>query len=259
MPAEKEVTFDENGNTLSETITEAPEPDADAPEESPETPEPAAAAAAAEGSGKYRIGNRRFDTQEAALEYANQTAEAGTSAADAYRQGVQEALAMRQAADPGVTPAPKRFTEGLNIEELYTNADGFLEKYAAKIQDTTRAEVLRQQDDRDQSNQIWNSFTSRHPQLADFRTEVENVASFHAKQLRAITASKGQDAGFDYIATHLRSKFDRYANAIKPGRELANTKQTTPAASKASGVTPANAGKKQLSFSEQLRSIRKRG
>lgn len=252
----KEVIFDENGETI-EIVEASAAPEAPAEAEPPEAPETENG-----GGEKYRIGNRTFATQDEALVYAQSQVsalETEQQVADAYRQGMRDALPGAAAGGPSVTPPPTPAAPVLNTEELYTNPQEFLDKFAKRIKTETKAELDQTDLLRQQSEQIWTEFVQRHPMLADFRSEVETFAGQNQADVRAIIATKGRPAGYDYVATKIKSRFESYANAVKPKRELPNTGGGPSPSSKAEGVTVSAAAKKPLSFAEQIRSIRKRG
>lgn len=246
-PPRKEVIFDDQGQTV-EVRTE-PDPVAD---------EARAAAAAGEApageeavpAAKFRIGDQEFTTQDEALAYAQRQVEID----DAYRRGVTEAAALIPNAQPGVTPAP---VPEENVEELYTNPQEFLKKYATKIKSEVLTEAQSRENMRAQSDSIWREFTDRHPALAEFRSEIEQFVNTHQGEVRAIIASRGRPASYDFIATKLRSRFESYANALKPKRELPNGGGGPTPSPKSAGVTPKPGEKKILSMADVVRSLKK--
>lgn len=257
QPQKKEAVFDENGQTIEEIVTAPEEP---AQEEFAETPaETETPAPQLKGDGKYRIGDRYFQTQDEALAYAQSQVsalETEQQIADAYRQGMREALLANPQTAQEVTPQVTKQSE-FDTEELYTNPQAFLDKYATKIKSETRAELEQRDNLRTASDQIWHEFMQRHPMLADFRREVEDFANANQNEVRAVIATKGRPAGYDYVATKIKARFEAYANAVKPKRELPNNTQGASPSSKAAGVTPKAEAKKPLSFAEQVRSLKK--
>lgn len=252
----REVVFDDQGQTVEvhDAVDEVAEAarEAGAPDSGDETPAAPAA--------KFRIGNREFATQDEALAFAQShvtTLETETQVADAYRQGIRDAIAQAPAAATGVTPAAAAPADDLDTQELYTNPQEFLNKYAQKIKTEMLSEVNQQQTLKQQSDQIWNEFSGRHPELADFRNEIEQFASTNQNEVRAIIQTKGRPAAYDYVATKIKSRFESYANALKPKRELSNSGGGASPAQKSVGVTPKVPEKKALSFSDQIRNIRK--
>ncbi len=248
----KEVTFDESGQTIETLETaagaEAQEEIVDA-EEAEETAAPAA---------KYRIGEREFATQEEALTYAQSqvsTLETEAQVADAYRQGIRDA-----SINPATSAAPvtQQAAPAISTEEFYSDPQKFLEKYAAKIKSDALSEINQRDSLRAQSDQIWREFTDRHPGLADFRSDVEAFANSNADTVRGIAATKGQISAYDYVATKLKADFAKKAEVFKPRRELSNATAAASPTARGAGVTTKEPAKKELTFSEQIRSIRKR-
>lgn len=252
---QREVVFDERGETVEE-IEAAPEASEPEAVTEPEGTEPEITSETA----KYRIGDKTFDTQAAALKYAQSQVsalETEQQIADAYRLGMREALQQTPQQTENVTQAQPQVAQ-LDTEELYTNPQAFLDKFATRIKTETRSELDKRDGLKAQSDQIWREFTERHPSLADFRTEVENFVAGSVTDVRAIISTKGKPASYDWIATKIKSRFEAYANAVKPKRELPNGGAGASPSSRAAGVTPKPDAKKPLSFSEQLRSIRKK-
>lgn len=253
-PTEK--FFDENGNDIAaEEVAAAPE-------------EAAVEEAAAEVEGgdetparepaKYRIGDREFATQEEAIAFAQShltTIETERQVADAYRAGLREALTQAKPTDQIVTPQ----VPTINAEELYTNPEQFLQKFAKQIKDETRTELEQVSNIQAESNRIWNEFTQRHPMLADFRSDVEDYVQKNVMTVQSVIATKGRPAAYDYVATQLKSRAAAIAAAGKPARELPNggtvaaptTKQTT-------AVTKKAEEKKAVSMADAIRNMRKR-
>lgn len=244
------AVFDEKGQTVedgaenTEVVTEemeaAPAEEA-ADEAAPAKPE------------QFRIGDRTFATQEEMFAYV-QSLESEKEVANAYRQGMLDARGVATPMPESVTPAAPKF----DTEQLYTNPDKFLTDYAAQIKADAQADLDRKLANQTQSEQIWREFTDRHPELADFRNEVENFVQRFQPDVVAIIQTKGRPAGYDYVATKLKSEFARYAEATKPKRTLPNTNASPSPSTKSASVTPKVEQKKPLNFHDQLRSIRKR-
>ncbi len=240
--APKEIIFDENGQTVEGAELEA-DPVA----------EEAKAAAAETPAKKFRIGDQEFSTETEALAFAQRQVEID----NAYQQGVREAASALQPQPGSVTPAAPP-PEVENVDELYTNPQEFLKRYATKIKTEALSEINHRDSMRAQSDQIWREFTDRHPSLAEFRGEVEQFVEQNNPDVRAIIQHKGRPASYDFIATKLKSRFEAYSAALKPKRELPNTSGGASPAQKGSSVTPKEPEKKPLSLAEQVRSIRKR-
>lgn len=258
---DKENVFDEGGVTVEneETTEETPEnPELEASaeqEEEQEGTEPAAS------PGKYRIGDRTFDTQEEALAYAESqitTHEKEKLAADAYQQGVREALQHTAQQAQSVTPQTEQAPK-YDTEKLYSDPQAFLDDFKNKIVTETTQHINQQNDTKAQSDQLWREFVDRHPELSEYREEVEMFAGKFRSELRAVVSTKGRPAGYDYLATKVKSRFQSYGAAVKPKKELTNARNTTIPANNSARVTPKTPEKKPLSFYDQLRSIKRKG
>lgn len=245
----REVGFDENGND----VELPPEEEGAAPDDVAPIEEDDGAAgdppAAASGK-KYRIGDQEFDTQDEALAYAQRQ----TEVADAYRQGINDAVQTQNPA-PGATPAAAPNTPEFNEQEFYENPGEFLRKYGEKVKNETVQAINQTQAEKEASDAVWKQFTSRHPELADFRNEVEQAAGQHLAELSMINKTKGIPAGFDFVALKVKSNFQRYAQAVKPQRQLPNARQVQNPGGGTS-VTPKKPKPKPLSMAEQVRSIK---
>lgn len=204
---------------------------------------------AAPAPAKYRIGDREFASQEEMISYVA-TLEGETNA---YRQGaITQHGQVPPAAEP-VTPVPQ-----YNAEELYTNPQEFLTKFAQQIKQEAIGTVSAQQAQRDQDNAVWSEFVSTHPMLADFRSEVEEFTARNTTEIQTIAKLRGRKAAIDHVATKVKANFQRYAKAIQPQRELPNSgAASAPAAKSGATVTQKPDTKKPLSFADQVRSIRK--
>jgi len=244
----REVVFDEGGQTVE--VHEEPDPVAEAAREA--TPEDGGAEEVA-AAPKIRIGDQEFSSQEDALAYAQRL----QSESDAYQRGVQEALQYQRGPGAGVTPEPVVPQSEENVEELYTNPQEFLKKYATKIKTEIIGEHTQRESLKAQSDQIWREFTDRHPALADFRSEVEDFVAKNTTDVRSLIQAKGRPASYDFIATKLKSRFESYASALKPKRELPNGGGGASPTAKAASVTPKPSTQKQLSMADQMRSLRK--
>lgn len=244
-----ERVFDKNGNTVEEV---QPQPEAEtaetaAPAEQTETPVAAAPAAV-----KFRIGDREFSSQDEAIAYAEETARG----AAAQQQLIQTLQTQPQPAPAAVTPTIQ--TDQVP-EEFFTNPSGYLKKFGQQVYDQAIQQVQRMQTSAQQSETIWREFTDRHPDLADFRGDVEQFTAQNLSAVQGIIGTKGRAAGLDYIATKLKADWTRKADMLKPKRELASGTQARTPSQRSAAVTPEPTQKKAATFGEQLNSIRKRG
>lgn len=240
----------------------APEEVLDTPESFDNSEEAEAPGEVESGTGKFRIGSKSFDTAEAAYAYAQShinELETTVQVTDAYRQGMRDAMNQPNP-QASVTPEPEE-ADDFNEEEYYANPKGFLKKFEEKIEKRVFGTIQKTQSQKEQSDAIWREFGDRHPVYADndFRSDIEGIAAEHATTLRSIIATKGRDAAYDFCALKMREKVDKYAQAAKPKRQLANTNQgATPTTSqrKQSGVTPNKSAEKPLSFVDQIKKIK---
>jgi hypothetical protein len=239
-PVPVERTFDEQGNTIAEIVA------------------PAAAPAQAAEAAKFKIGDREFTTAEEAATWAKSeisTLETDRQVADAYRQGMRDAIGQTPGAPQSVTPPPPK----PDMAKFYEKPEEYLADYERNITQRVLSQVEQTNGLRAQSDAIWREFTDKHPELADFRGEVEAYVERNTTDVRAIIGTKGRPASYDYIATQLKSDWERKAAVLKPKRQLANTAAGASPNTRAANVTPPEAPKKLETFNEQLNKIRKRG
>lgn len=226
----------------------APEGDANGAEGDPPADQPAR-------EGKIRIGDQTFKTEAEAIAYAE--AAGGTQVVDPleqYRRGVQDTLA-RVPAGQKVTSTPEQ--KAAIQERLLTDPEGYLAERDAAVAAQVLEQVNGTQAARNHADAVWNAFALRHPDLADFQKEVNALADDNMAMLRQISATKGAQAGHDFIALKMRSNLRRYADASKPRKDLPNGKaRTTP-----NGGAPAKGNSKEtpqkpLSLREQLAKLK---
>lgn len=247
----QEVEHEENLTDENEPVIENEEVI-----EEPEGDDEPLAAEATEG--KYQIGDKFFNTLEEAHAYATSqvnTLQTEAQVADAYRQGIRDAISRGEIPESVTQQAPE---DDFDEEQYFANPKEFLSNFAKKIQTQTLQTVEQKSATKEQSEQIWREFTDRHPALADFRPETESFVANNAEAVRAIIATKGQAAGYDYVALKLREQFNRYTKALKPARALPNNAGGASPSGARRSVTPTKTEKKPLSFSEQIRSIKKK-
>lgn len=251
----KENFFDERGGAITEAeVGAAPEEtEIEAPAEEAEVEDEVSA----EPAQKYRIGDREFATQEEAINFAQShltTIETERQVEAAYKAGLREALAQGRPAPEIVTPAKP----AMNTEELYTNPEEFLTKFARQIKEEARQEIDHASQITNESNNIWFEFTQRHPMLADFRGDVEDYVQKNLMTVQSVIATKGRPAAYDYVATQLKSRAAAIAGAGKPVRELPNGGTVAAPTTKQTNVTRKPAAEKPVSMAEAIRNLRKK-
>lgn len=246
--AKKEVVFDERGETMEADAPLEAAPAAEEPEAAEEAPETPAVPEQPNGGARYRLGDKYFATQEEALAYAQSQQEI----ADAYQQGAMDAGRAIAPQAPVSPPAGPKY----NAEELYTNPDEFLARYAKQIKEEALTEVQAGMSQQARDNQVWSEFVQRHPMLADYRNEVESMAAKETKVVQGLYRTKGPHVAYDYVATKVKAQFEQYGQVVKPVRALPNGGTAAAPAGKAPGVTPKAEPKKAVPIYEQLRSIK---
>lgn len=267
----KEIIFDAAGNEVDETTegaeeteeTEATEEETEEVDETEATDadddaEAQAAAAAAatnkdKPKGKYRIGDQYFNTIAEAQAFATQGESVPNSELNAYRQGILDASKNAPGAQ-NVTPAP---VAGEIDEEYYSNPAEFLRKRDERLKNETVQTVQQTLKAQQYGDQVWNEFSSRHSDLADFREEVDAWAAKNQDQLRAVVEAKGRNAGLDYVALNIKAQFQRIADATKKKRALPNAGAGASPGGARTNVTLKKDAKKILSFAEQVKSIKR--
>jgi hypothetical protein len=248
---QRERVFGENGETVEDTG----EVDQTEAVEAVEAEEPEGEALAADETAqhKYRIGDKTFQTQAEALTYAESQVQS-TSEVDAYRQVLREAISQVPRSE-NVTP---QVNQEENTEELYTNPNEYLRKRDERIKAEVFQQLQQSQASNDADNRIWREFTDRHPDLHDFREEITTLTGKIQPEVVAISRSKGQVAAYDYVATKFKAHAERITQALKPKRTLSNNSSGAPVGTKVEKVTSKVDSKKPLSFSDQIRNMRKR-
>lgn len=260
MPGTQENTFDEKGNTIAggegegETVVDETDDDAGGEGEG----EGDGTATAAGDKAKYRIGDQEFNSLAEAQAYATQQVQTGDENA-AYRRLVQDIITAKPGSGEVTPPAAAAPT--IDEEKLWANPTEFLQNFANDIKKQTTQEMaqslhatrVQQQND----DAIFAEFTNRHPDLADFRTEVEQYTAQNRQTVGNLANTKGRTAAYDYVALNLRDKFAKYADATKPRRVLKNGAGNAAPAGRGTSVTPPGKKNKPLSLAEQIRTIKK--
>lgn len=280
MPGRKSVEFGADGSTVDGTEGAAPEEVTETPEETEEeenAEQEPAEGAEGEGEeaddeeapetppkpeGKYRIGDKFFKTEAEALAYANKQEEAGNpSVLDAYRQGL---LDRENANNPNasVTPNPEdEDSVPFDEEKYYENPGKYMQErdrlLLAKATEKATRQINQATTTREQGQAIWNEFSTRHPDLAEFRDETEAYVAANKETLQTMVKDKGRPAALDYIALRMKANFRKYQNLGKPTRVLNNSGGGPSPSGQGRGVTPKPKGEKVMTFAEQIRQNRK--
>lgn len=239
---------------------------ASAPEETPE------AAGASDASGDssgdagsdeaaVEIDGHKFKSEKDALDWAlknKSQLEHERAIADAYRTGIQDAATSTHQQSPQL--APKEEPE-ITEEQFYQDPVGTLQKVKASATEKARRELNQELSQREVERQVWDEFSSIHPDLADFKTDVELIANSaeHLPIVQALVRTKGPKAGYDYVAQKTRAKFQAYMEATKSKTVLprGGGGGATPTGAQKS-VTLPKKEEKILSMREQVRQYKSR-
>lgn len=235
----------------TEPTADVQEPQSVAPEEqaTEEVPEE-------NESGGYTINGQSFKTQAEAFKYAESLALEKVrveAEANAYRQGVQEAAALR--GEPqNVTQAPQEADKDFD-EKYYADPKKYLQEFAEQIKAQTEEKILGQLNQKSEDEKLWSEFFRTHPDLENFREDCEVVLNRHVQDIRAISQTKGRKSAMDFLAQKTRAKFQAYLDAAKPRRELQSASVgATPG--QTMNVTRKTSEPQELDFASQIRSLR---
>jgi hypothetical protein len=202
----------------------------------------AAPAKVEEEEEPIRIAGKTFKTQKEAIEYAEKL-EQEKLIAEAHAMGVREAIAAQQAA----TPPPVVEEEDFDTK-FYSNPKETLREIQARARDEAVA-VIRAETARERA---WNEFLAEYPDIR--RQDAEVILSNSAKTIGVLPWEEGRKA----LAQAVYKEYDEIANLRRPKTELHQKKQVlSPSGGAARGVTPKGEDEKPLSFSQQLRRLKR--
>jgi hypothetical protein len=211
--------------------------------------------------GTVEVEGQKFATEADAFEflkgqYGNIKTEQMIS--EARLQGMQEAM---QYTPQGAIPqavAPEAVPE-IDMDKFYENPGKYMAERDAAIEERLMGKVGAQQAQAQRDAQVWGDFTSAHPDLADFRQDVEAVAESHRDTVMML-AKRDNKKAMDFVALKVREKFQRYAEVMKPTRTLSNAKVqsiqgSNPGVTSAQNVPGDSEG---LDMISQMRKMRKK-
>ncbi len=177
---------------------------------------------------------------------------------EARVQGMQEALhSMPQ--QGSLAPAPVAPEPEMDMNKFYEDPAGYLKEMKQKISEDLTASISAKQSQTQRDTEVWNTFTTTFPDLADFRGDVEIIATEHRDTL-ALLSRRDPKKAMEFVALKTREKFQRYNEALKPTRTLSNAK-VGPSHSGNHPVTtaaPATNPSEKIDFISQMRSMRKK-
>lgn len=201
-----------------------------------------ASPAKAEEEEPIRIAGKTFKTQKEAIEYAERL-EQEKLISEAHAMGVREALAAQQAA----TPPPAAEEEDFETK-FYSNPKETLREIQARARDEAVA-VIRAETARERA---WNEFLAEYPDIR--RQDAEVILANSAKTIGVLPWEEGRKA----LAQAVYKEYDEIANIRRPKTELHQKKQAlSPSGGAARSVTPKGDDEKPLSFSQQLRRLKR--
>ena len=239
-------------------------------------PNPDAAAAGADDGTEIRIGDRVFkgvNAEKEAREYAvseNQRIKSEKEIAEAYAAGLERGV------QPGQQPPATAAKTSEQIakekkdweERFYADPAAALEEEKQKLAVEIEQRLTAKRANEDADAKLWQEFYKKNPDLVGFEDDANLVVTRHMDELRAITKTKGKDAGFDFIAQKMKAKFQSYVEAQKSRRDLPNNGGGASGSAGSSGGDGGGTGgsgarvttdpaQKPVAFVDQIRNMRK--
>lgn len=235
---------------VSQTLAyEAEQSQGTPPEEAQEVqPDSAAPAVAVVGQPKekIRIGDRTFDSQKEAWSYAEEL-ERQRLAADAYRQGIQDALQRDNPQAQNEPPPPEENFE----EKFYADPKKFLDEYGQKIRDNVTREVLGQVEKQSKVTKLWEQFYNENPDLQSQRALVQAILQ---QEWDTLGHMPDHGKALKLLAEKTRGELNKYFEQLKPRQELPNTKAGASPGGQVTTTRP-QVDKKPLDFLSQVRHL----
>lgn len=173
--------------------------------------------------------------------------------AEAFQQGVH-AFADRF---PGTQTqhAPQANPEEERAQwenDYYTDPKKVIESVKSSAIEEAKKQIRSELTLQQQNEQVWSNFTMLHPDLADFREDVDATANIHAREIQAFVAAGKPKEAMDFVARKTRAKFEMYVEATKKRTELPRKQTDAPAP----GGQTVTTGKKEttpVDFATQIR------
>jgi len=198
---------------------------------------------AAPASENIKIGNKTFETQQDAWDYADKLAEERL-AQDAYRQGLEDAQQMQaQVTQEPISEAPDTFDE-----DFYGDPKKFLKDYGAKIEKTVTDKINTAATNKERTVQLWKEFYSANP---DLQVKDKLVQTIMTENWDAIKDLRNYKDGLKLLAQKTREELKRYSDSDKPSVEMPRTAVQVSTGS-GTGVTQPQAPEKKLDFLSQI-------
>lgn len=202
-------------------------------------------AASADEGEEIQIGDQVFKNQAEAIKYA-QKLEQERLIEQAHSAGIREALeAQARASQQPVEQQPEEDLE----TEFYTNPKETLQKVQARARDEALAAVRAEQD----KEKAWSEFLTEYPDIR--RKDAERLL----REEWAFFDKVDIKSGKKILAQKVRAEYAEIVEASRPRTQLSSAKAAvSPSGGTKSGVTQPKREEKPLSFSEQLRNMKKK-
>lgn len=195
---------------------------------------------------KIKIGEREFDSESDAIKYAEEL-ERKTEAAELYNQGVRDALAANTR-PAEATPEPEDNFE----ERFYANPKEALKEVQSRARDEA-VSLIRAENKREA---LWNQFLSENPDIR--RKDAERILAENAETIGRMTDTiKAMKA----LAQKTRAEYEEIRDLGKPRTELLNKQNQglSPSGGAPKRVTPKENNSAPLSFTEELKRLKRQG
>lgn len=196
---------------------------------------------------------REFASQEDATRYfeeledTNSKLERERIEAEAYSQGIQDALSR------GQQPAEEEKTQEDLEAEFYANP---IETFQ-KVKESAKNDAISTIRQELAAERAWDQFCREYPELSDSRDDVVRILQSNSY----IAKIKDEAQGRKELAAKVKSYYQGIAEKFAPTRELSSKKGQ--AVSSGSGEAPSVTQKandeRPLTFVEQIEKLRKRG
>lgn len=200
--------------------------------------------AVAAAGKKIRIGEREFDSESEAVEYAKELSDK-VDKAEIYNSGVRDAIQQLQAQQPEeVAPVVDEDAE------FYANPTEKLKKVRAEA----TADALKIMKAEKLKDEIWSRFGEEYPDVR--RKDAERVLLENNDTIGRMT---DWGAAMKKVAGKVREEYQEIRELTKPRTQIDTSKRpgVSPSGGKSSGVTPKKPEEKPLSFAEQLRNMKR--
>lgn len=210
----------------------------------------------------YEIDGRAFNSEKEAIDWLltqKNDLERERLIADAYRSGIQDAAGRLS---PDIPQVPQQEDEDPDWEtRYYQDPKAALAERERKAEERILRKIQQQQSAAQAEREVWDKFCASHPDLADFRSDVETVANSpeNIQIVQALARTKGEQAAIDYVAQKTRAKFQAYMRASQQRTVLPrSTVGASPTGAADRNVTLQQKSEKPLSFAEELRQFKKK-